>query len=164
VEVRIRRWPDPVLLTRCSEWDFENPPLNVSRNLELDLLTIMTEENGIGLAANQIGIPYRVLAIHIQESGEKIVMFNPELSNVSEELWEHPEGCLSFPRVELTISRPRLVTVRYQDRNSVWCTKNLKDIDAKCIQHEIDHLDGKTFKDYVSPLKFGRAVERSRKR
>lgn len=164
MRVQIKRWPDPILLTPCQSWNFENPPLEISRTLTLDLLMTMTDENGIGLAANQIGISYRVVAIHIQETQEKIVMFNPEITEVSEELWEHPEGCLSFPKVELTISRPRYVTVRYQDENSVWHTKKLKDIDAKCIQHEIDHLDGKTFKDYVSVLKFGRAIERSRKR
>lgn len=160
----VRRWPDPVLLKPCKEWDFQNLSSVTSGTLTIDLLTTMKQEGGIGLAANQVGIEYRVLAIHIQETNELVVMYNPELTEVSEELWEHPEGCLSFPKIELTIARPKIVTVRYQDENATWHTRELKNIDAKCVQHEIDHLDGKTFKDYVSPLKFSRAIERSRKR
>ena len=124
----------------------------------------MATEGGIGLAANQVGISYRVLAIHIQATDERVVMYNPELTEISEEMWEQSEGCLSFPHVELLVSRPRTVTVRYQDENSTWHTRQLHEIDAKCVQHEIDHLDGKTFKDYVSLLRFGRAVDKARKK
>lgn len=162
--LQIKRWPDPILLTPCQPWNFDSPPQTVSRSLTIDLLTTMAENGGIGLAANQVGIPYRVMAIHIQSTDERIVMYNPELTEIGQEPWEHPEGCLSFPGVELLIARAKTVTVKYQDENRTWHTRQLDEIDAKCVQHEIDHLDGKTFKDYVSPLKFGRAVDRGRKR
>ena len=157
------KWPDPILMKPCELWDFKNPPLVVDF-LKADMIETMAKSGGIGLAANQIGISYRVLAMHVQETGEYIVMFNPEIVSTSELQYIANEGCLSFPDVLLDIGRPKEVTIKYQDHMEREYTQVFKDIDAKCVQHEIDHLDGKTFKDYVSPLKFGRAVDQARKR
>lgn len=160
--LQIRLWPDPILLTPCKPWTFDNTLL--SPTFADDLIETMIDEGGIGLAANQVGIEYRIMALWSQETNEQIVLYNPEIVEQSSELWEAAEGCLSFPRVELTISRPKTVTVRYQDETQTWHTKTFNNIDAKCFLHELDHLNGITFKDYVSPLKFGRAIEKGRKK
>jgi peptide deformylase len=159
----IKIWPDPVLLTKCQPWDFENPPLVVDF-LMADMIETMAKSGGIGLAANQVGILYRVIAMHVQETEEYITLFNPEIVSKSELQHIAMEGCLSFPKVILNISRPKTVTVKFADHLRREYTRTFSDIDATCVLHEIDHLDGKTFKDYVSPLKFSRAIEKGRKR
>jgi peptide deformylase len=158
----IKIWPDPALLTKCQPWDFEDPPLVVDF-LMADMIETMAKSGGIGLAANQVGILYRVIAMHVQETGEYITLFNPEIVSKSELQYIAMEGCLSFPKVMLDISRPKTVEIRYVDHLEREHTRTFCDIDAKCVLHEIDHLDGLTFKNYVSPLKFSRAIEKGRK-
>ena len=159
----IKHWPDPVLMKPCEPWDFNNPPVLVDF-FRSEMIETMAKSGGIGLAANQVGISARAMAMHIQETGEYLVLFNPEIESTSELQYIAMEGCLSFPGVILDIGRPREVTVRYQDHLQQEHTRVFKDIDAKCVLHEIDHLNGKTFKDHVSQLKFNRAMERGRKR
>jgi peptide deformylase len=124
----------------------------------------MLEERGIGLAANQVGYQFRVLAMHIQENGQVIVMYNPMLKHASQEQWFAPEGCLSFPGVELEIARPKYATAQWQDRDGIWQERMFQGIDAKCFLHELDHLDGLTFKNHVSDLRFQTAAKKARKR
>jgi peptide deformylase len=126
----------------------------------------MNSQMALGLAANQIGISYRVLAMNVQNgiyAGQQLVLVNPDISKLSEDLWEHREGCLSFPRVELAIARPRYVYARWRDLAGAEHSTVFSDLDAKCFLHEIDHLDGKVFKDYVSDLKFQMAVKKAKK-
>ena len=100
----------------------------------------------------------------MNESSQQLVLVNPEIHQLSEELWEHTEGCLSFPRVELTIARSKYVFVHWTDVTGNLHSGIFSDIDAKCLLHEIDHLDGKVFKDYVSDLKFKTAVRKAKKK
>jgi len=126
----------------------------------------MNSQMALGLAANQIGISYRVLAMNVQNgiyAGQQLVLVNPDISKLSEDLWEHREGCLSFPRVELAIARPRYVYARWRDLAGAEHSTVFSELDAKCFLHEIDHLDGKVFKDYVSDLKFQMAVKKAKK-
>lgn len=159
----IKKWPDPVLLRPCDPWDFQDPPQGLQRFIVQDLIDTLEHEHALGLAANQVGITYRVMAMNVQQHQEKIVLFNPEVVSVSEELWEHPEGCLSFPQVELTIARPRYVQARWFDILGKQYEEIFQDIDAKCFLHELDHLNGRVFKEHVSNLKFERALKKSRK-
>jgi peptide deformylase len=128
-----------------------------------DMIETMAKSGGIGLAANQVGIPFRVIAMHVQETDEYITLFNPEIVSVSELQYIAMEGCLSFPGVLLDISRPKTVVVNYRDHLNQPHTRTFKEIDAKCLLHEIDHLDGKTFREYVSELKYNMAVKRSKR-
>lgn len=157
------KWPDPLLLKTCQLWDFSNPPVE---NISQDLLDTMNSQMALGLAANQIGISYRVIAINIQNgvfAGQQLVLVNPEINKLSEDFWEHSEGCLSFPRIDLTISRPRYVYARWRDISGAEHSTVFSEIDAKCFLHEVDHLDGKVFKDYVSDLKFMLAAKKAKK-
>lgn len=162
----IKTWPDPVLLKPCRPWNFNNPPLGLQRFIEQDLIDTMLSENALGLAANQVGIDYRVISMNVQAdeyAGQQIVMFNPTIDKQSDELWEAAEGCLSFPKVELTIARPKYVYACWSDMTGKLHSTVFKNIDAKCILHEIDHLDGRVFKDYVSDLKYQTALRKSRR-
>lgn len=162
----IKKWPDPVLLKTCQAWDFKNPPLGLQRFIEQDLIDTMLHEQALGLAANQVGITYRVIAMNVQAgkyAGQQIVMVNPTVDKVSDELWEATEGCLSFPRLELTIARPQHVYACWLDITGQLHSTVFSDIDAKCILHEIDHLNGRVFKDYVSDLKYQTALRKSRR-
>jgi peptide deformylase len=162
-ELEIVRWPDPILMTQCQPWDFDNPPDYLAAFLVPEMIKTMTINRGIGLAANQVGLGYRVITIQVQRTGEFLAMFNPEVIHASENTWTAPEGCLSFPGVELTISRPAVIGVKFQDQFGHEKTEYFEDIDAKCVLHEIDHLDGKTFKSYVSELKYNMALKKAKK-
>ena len=160
--LKIIKWPDPVLMKSCDPWDFANPPALVDF-LMSEMIETMAKSGGIGLAANQVGISTRLMAMHVQETGEYITLFNPEVVSTSELQYIAMEGCLSFPGITLDIGRPREVTVRYQDHLEREYTRVFKDIDAKCFLHELDHLDGKTFREYVSDLKYNMAVKRAKR-
>lgn len=153
------KWPDLFLLQPTKLWDFNNPSLD-SWQLEQDLKDTLIEQKGLGLAANQIGIPFRVLAIHVQKDNHIRIMYNPEILYHDTNVESALEGCLSFPKLTLEIERPRSVTVRWMDHFQYIHSMDLTDIDARCILHEIDHLNGKVFKDYVSDLRFRRAWEK----
>lgn len=160
---KILKWPDPLLLKTCQPWDFSNPPVE---NISQDLLDTMNSQMALGLAANQIGILYRVMAMNIQNgvfAGQQLVLVNPEINKLSDDFWEHREGCLSFPRIDLTISRPKYVYARWRDIGGAEHSTVFSELDAKCFLHEIDHLDGKVFKDYVSDLKFMLAAKKAKK-
>jgi peptide deformylase len=159
----VKIWPDPILLKPCLEWDFNNPPLD-SVVFERDLLDTLQSQNALGLAANQVGISYRVMLIHSQRDHEYIVMYNPSIISVSQDLWLHNEGCLSFPGIALSIARPSTITVSWFNSVGNKYTREFVEMDAKCILHELDHLNGIVFKQYVSPLKFALAQKKGRKR
>jgi peptide deformylase len=108
----IKKWPEQVLRTRCQEWDFNNPPAGLNRFLSTDLLETLHHYQAHGIAANQVGVSYRVIAINIRE---------------------------------------------------IYHTETLEDMDAKCFLHELDHLNGIVFKEYVSDLKFNMAVKKGKK-
>ena len=156
-------FPNESLTTVCSEYRFQAPE-EVIRELEANLIETMLAYNGIGLAANQVGILERMIAIQFQDTRESIVMYNPVILDTVDDIKVTTnEGCLSFPRVRLEIARYSTVVVKYQDRYGTEHTRQLDGIDSVCIQHEIDHLNGIVFKDYVSELKYERALRKAKK-
>ena len=163
MKLNVRTWPDPVLLSPCRPWDFDDIPVDDRDQFEKDMIDTMLEERGIGLAANQVGYTFRALAMHLQENGQVVVMYNPMVKHTSQEQWLAPEGCLSFPGVELEISRPKFVTAQWQDRDGEWNERMLSYIDAKCFLHELEHLNGGVFKDHVSDLRFQMAQKKSQR-
>lgn len=124
------------------------------RQLTQDMLETMYNANGIGLAATQIDVHQRVIVIDVSETRDQpIVLINPEIQWLSDTHTSHDEGCLSIPGIYETIERPEQVHVRAVDAQGNSRTIEADGILAICIQHEIDHLDGKLFVDYLSPLK-----------
>lgn len=123
------------------------------RQLVDDMLETMYDANGIGLAAIQIGVPHRVVVIDISEGRDQpLCLINPELVNTSGEV-SSEEGCLSVPGYYESVQRAAEVRVRALGRDGQPLEFEADELLAICVQHEIDHLDGKLFVDYLSELK-----------
>lgn len=121
-----------------------------------DMLETMYDAPGIGLAAPQVGVSKRILVMDIardDEDPKPIRMANPEIIWESEETAPYEEGCLSFPDQYAEVIRPREVKVRYLDENNESQEMQADELLATCVQHEIDHLDGVVFVDYLSTVK-----------
>ncbi len=127
------------------------------RALADDMLETMYDAPGIGLAAPQIGVSQRLIVMDcIKEEGAEprpTVMFNPRILASSDEMNVYEEGCLSIPEQYADIERPAEVTVEWLDRDGNLKEETFDGLWATCVQHEIDHLDGRLFIDYLKPLK-----------
>lgn len=157
----IRKYPDLALLTKSREWDFTRTENEVDE-LERDMFDTIIAANGLGLAANQIGITERFIAMRLVENDQFIMLYNPVIVSTSEDLFEESEGCLSFPGVRLDIYRSNTATVKFQNRYGDWEERTFSGWDAKCVLHECEHLDGIVIKDHVSDLKYQRAVQKAK--
>jgi len=127
------------------------------RMLADDMLETMYNAPGVGLAAPQLGISKRLIVLDcIKEEGvapRPMIMFNPEVIRASDEMNVYEEGCLSIPEQYADVERPAEVGVRWVDRDGNVQEADFDGLWATCVQHEIDHLDGKLFIDYLKPLK-----------
>ncbi|MEN9018631.1 MAG: peptide deformylase [Hellea sp.] len=137
-----------------------------TRRLMDDMLETMYAAPGIGLAAIQIGVPSNIIVMDLARDEEKpkVKYFvNPEILEVVENLSTYEEGCLSVPDVFDTVERPEKVKLTYLDYNGKRVTEWCEGLYATCIQHEMDHLKGVVFIDYLSRLKRDRAVKKVQK-
>ena len=127
------------------------------RQLVADMLETMYEANGIGLAATQVDVHERVIVIDVsEERNQPLVLVNPEIVWASQERHVNDEGCLSVPGIYDGVERPSSVKVTAQDEKGQSRTLEAEGMLAVCIQHEMDHLLGKVFVEYLSPLKRNR--------
>jgi len=146
--------PDPRLKKTCA------PVADISaemRTLAEDMLETMYDAPGIGLAAPQIGEMKRLIVVDcVKEEGatpRPIPMFNPEITWASDDLNSYEEGCLSIPDQFAEVTRPAVVRATWQDMDGKVQEEEFDGLWATCIQHEIDHLNGKLFIDYLKPLR-----------
>ncbi len=146
-----------VLREPTSEFDFENPP-ECPKEVEKNLSEAMERFGGIGLSANQLGLDYRVFVMRTADSGIK-AFFNPEVTKLSKETEMMKEGCLSFPDIYLMIKRPKAIEFEYTDSDGERQTLQLEGIGARCVQHELDHLNGIIFLQRASRFKIERALK-----
>jgi peptide deformylase len=116
-----------------------------------DMFQTMHHARGIGLAAPQVGRTERITVVDVD--GDQMVLINPEIIESSSAKAKGEEGCLSIPDIYADVERPKSVTVRALDREGKPFEREATDLLARCLQHEIDHLDGKLFLDYLSVLK-----------
>ncbi|MBT9384036.1 peptide deformylase [Pseudooceanicola sp. CBS1P-1] len=147
-----------------------DPVADVSDTLRVladDMLETMYDAPGIGLAAPQIGILQRLIVLDCVKEGDgparPLVMFNPEVIARSDETSAYEEGCLSIPEQYAEVTRPAEVSVRWMDRDGNLREETFDKLWATCVQHEIDHLDGKLFIDYLSPMKRQMMTRKSQK-
>ncbi len=149
--LEILEFPDPRLRTQAK------PVTQVDdriRKLVDDMFETMYDAPGIGLAASQINVHERVIVIDVSEDkSQPLVFINPEITVLDEERQTYDEGCLSIPGFYETVERPGHIRVSALDREGKPFTLEPQGLLAVCIQHEIDHLNGKLFVDYVSPMK-----------
>ena len=146
--------PDP-RLKRLSD-----PITDVSADLKAlaeDMLSTMYDAPGVGLAAPQVGVNKRMFVMDCVKDPElparPMVLINPEIIWASEDLTTYEEGCLSIPDQYADVERPSEVRVRWMGLDGILCEEQFSGLWATCAQHEIDHLDGKLFIDYLRPLK-----------
>jgi peptide deformylase len=149
--LEILEFPDPRLRKQATP---VNEVTDATRTLIDDMFETMYAAPGIGLAATQVNVHQRILVIDVSEEHDQPQVFiNPEVTILDPELGEYDEGCLSVPGFYETVNRPQGVEVNALDREGQPFTRKLEGLLAICLQHEIDHLDGKLFVDYLSPLK-----------
>lgn len=145
-----------VLRTPPLEFDFENPTHD-PKEVEKDLAEAMEKFGGLGLSANQVGVDVRMFVMRTQDGIQGF--FNPELTRVSQETDLLKEGCLSFPDIYLMIKRSKVVEMKYFDADGKEHITSLDGLGARCVQHEIDHLNGIVFLQRASKLKLERALK-----
>jgi len=157
----VLRYPDPRLHKVAKPVERVDDEV---RRLVRDLAETMYAAPGIGLAATQVDIHRRVIVIDTSDTRDQLlVLINPEIVRASDELQECEEGCLSVPGVYETVTRAAKVTVRALDANGIAFERDAEGMLAVCIQHEIDHLEGKVFVEYLSRLKRSRIKSRMEK-
>lgn len=133
------------------------------KQLTADMLETMYAENGIGLAATQVNVHKRVVVIDISENrDEPMIFINPQIIAKSGDT-EYEEGCLSVPQSYAKVERASAVTVKAQNTKGEWFEIQAEGLLAICLQHELDHLVGKLFIDYLSPLKRDRIKKKLEK-
>jgi len=155
--------PDPLLRAVADPIDKVDDSI---RELAADMLETMYDAPGIGLAAPQIGEMKRIVVMDLAKEGEEpdpIVMINPEILKFSDETVVTEEGCLSIPEIYYEVERPAEVRVRYTDLEGKSVERDAGDRLAICIQHELDHLDGVLYIDYLSRLKRDRVLKKFQK-
>ena len=147
----ILEFPDPRLRTRAT------PVKEVDASIQTlvdDMFETMYDAPGIGLAASQVDVHKRVFVIDLTgDHSDPRVFINPEIKVIDEVLGSYDEGCLSVPGFYETVERPGVIEVNALDREGQAFTEQLDGLMGICLQHEIDHLEGKLFVDYLSPLK-----------
>jgi len=149
--LEILEFPDPRLRTQAKPVDKVDDKV---RQLIDNMFETMYDAPGIGLAATQVNVHKQVVVIDISEDkSEPLVFINPEITVLDGEEFQYDEGCLSVPGFYETVSRPQNVRVTALDRNGEPFSLEPDGLLAVCIQHEVDHLNGKLFVDYISPIK-----------
>ena len=165
--------PNPSLHKKAKEVTFEDTSLKNTLNSMVKTLGTL---NGIGLAAPQVNIDKRLIVIDLRgvedydanhktfEQDKKLFkMINPVITSFSDEKLSMNEGCLSLPSVRANIIRPKELDLEFYDENFNLCKIHASGLLAKCIQHEIDHLNGITMINYMSPLKKDVAIRKIKK-
>ena len=157
-DLRIRLYGDPVLRGKSAQvLSFDES----IRSLTSRMIEIMFEHDGLGLAAPQVGVLKRV-AIVLREE-KPLILINPEILEVSDELVEAKEGCLSFPDIYEIIKRPAGVRIKAFNLDGEEFELEEEGIVARAVLHELDHLDGKLLIDYLSPARKALVKSRMRK-
>ncbi len=150
-DLKILIFPDPKLRKVAKKIDKFDKSLEM---LSKNMLKTMYEAEGIGLAATQVDIHIRLVVMDLsEERNEPRVFVNPEYKILDKSPFTYEEGCLSIPGFNEEISRPSKILLKWQDLQGNFHEEKPDGIFTVCAQHEIDHLDGKLFVDYLSPIK-----------
>lgn len=155
---------DSVLKTECVPFDFNNPQIDPIKLFE-DLKETMIKFRGLGLAAPQVGLPYRVFVMGDPDSPDTIIpVFNPIItSNMDSKLVELEEGCLTFPGLYIKIKRHENIRARYTNQFGNTDTIKFNGLTARVFQHEFDHLNGVLFQKRASKIRLEQAKKQASK-
>jgi peptide deformylase len=158
--LKLHKEDDPILKQLAENWDFDDH-INAAV-VEREMLELMKANNGLGLAGNQIGLLRRVFVMRTTD-GREFGCFNPWIMFGDNDFITGNEGCLSFTNLWLKVPRHNKITASYLDNAGKPCIIELEGLDARCFQHELDHLNGITFTEHVSDLKLTMARKKQRK-
>jgi peptide deformylase len=158
--LKLHKEDDPILKQPAEQWDFKNH-VNAAV-IEREMIELMKSNNGIGLAGNQVGLLRRVFVMRTID-GREFGCFNPWIMFGDNNFITGDEGCLSFTNLWLKVPRHNKITASYLDNAGKPCIIELEGLDARCFQHELDHLNGVTFTEHVSDLKLTMARKKQRK-
>jgi peptide deformylase len=145
---QIRQWPDPVLKMRAGEVEVFDDDL---RRLTERMASLMEDANGVGLAATQAGVVRRVFVFRREEQENVVAAVNPRIVDPSEERETDDEGCLSLQRVLVPVERHVSLTLEAQDVTGAPLRLELTGLDARVVQHELDHLEGSLILERTTP-------------
>ena len=157
--IKVYQYPHETLLQTSTAWSHDDTIEGYDdiENFENEYIKLMLAENGIGLAANQVGITKRFFAIGHESFDtfqKHAIIWNPHVINSSIEKVIDVEGCLSFKDVFVKVERPKTIEVQYETTQGKTEFAKLDGMESKCFQHELDHLDGITFNKRVSKLRW----------
>ena len=157
--IQLFQYPYKTLTEVSSEWSHNDTIQGYDdiEKFEHDMIDLMLNEHGMGLAANQIGITKKFFAIGhetFDRFQKPVIIWNPRLIKTSEEKVIDVEGCLSFKGIWLKVERPKTCEVEYETIQGTKQTARLDGMESKCFQHECDHLEGITFNKRVSKLRW----------
>ena len=162
--LNIVKFPSQQLREKIPEFDFNNPSTDPVE-LEKSMIETMLAHDGIGLAANQVGIDARMFVMgHRDYPDVAQAFFNPMVVATVDDVEDLEEGCLSFPGIYVNIKRPKKILARRQNSQGEWQESEFDGYNCKCFLHELDHLEGIVFQDRVSTLKWALAVKKNQKR
>ena len=157
--IQVFQYPHETLLQTSTPWTETDSIQGYDdrEKFESDMIRLMLDEKGMGLAANQIGITKRFFSIghsSFDTFQKHAIIWNPQVINSSEEKVTDVEGCLSFKDIFVKVERPRIIEVQYETTQGKTEFAKLDGMESKCFQHELDHLDGITFNKRVSKLRW----------
>jgi len=157
--IQVFQYPHETLMQASTAWTDTDSIQGYAdlEKFEDDMIKLMLDEKGMGLAANQIGITKRFFAIGHESFDtfqKHAIIWNPQVINSSKELVTDVEGCLSFKDIFVKVERPRVIEVQYETTQGKTRFAKLDGMESKCFQHELDHLDGITFNKRVSKLRW----------
>ena len=161
---KILLFPHPILRQKAEIiYKVTEKEITISKTM----IKLMKNSSGAGLAANQIGILKKIITVNIQDQEKEIkktyALFNPKIKSYSKKTIVMEEGCLSFPKQFIEIERPASIKIEYIDENNKIIEEEKNGYEARVLQHEIDHLSGKLFVDYLSSLKRNMIIKRVQK-
>jgi peptide deformylase len=160
--LEILEFPDPRLRNKAKPVQQVD---SATRLLIDNMFETMYKAPGVGLAAIQVNVPKQVVVIDVSEdNSQPLVFINPEITVLDEESGDYDEGCLSVPGFYETVTRPRHIRVKALDRDGQPFEMEPEGLLAVCIQHEVDHLNGKLFVDHISSLKRDRIRKKLEKK
>jgi len=159
--MKLLHYPNEFLNKKLDDVDLENPGFD-PKELKQQMVELMIESKGIGLSASQVGLNYQLFVMGDSKENSTICI-NPQVLQHTEATTVDMEGCLSFPGIFVPVKRPEEILVEYYDENLEKVTTKITGYSVKCFLHEWDHLQGITFKDRVSKLKWDRAKKKQKK-
>ncbi len=148
--MKLLKYPDPFLFKKVQEVTEFNDELQ--KNAQ-EMLSLMKDSEGVGLAANQVGLNKRIFVMQCTNDKPPYIFINPKIIHESPEMTEYQEGCLSFPQLYIDLDRSKSVTVQWVDLQGLMQSEDFSGLEAVCVQHEIDHLNGIVFVNKLKPTK-----------